>query len=155
MKNRTMHPVSATGRSPSPPHDRAPDDAGLSATHAPVPVRVLVIDDDLDFREALVDLLGIMGWDAEGAASGEEGLNSVLERVPDVLLLDHRMPGLSGADVVERLRTEGIEVPIVFMTAAMEGRSLARQLGLALYVPKPCSFDELCDAVRRALDGES
>jgi DNA-binding response OmpR family regulator len=67
------------------------------------------------------------------------------------------MPGLSGAEVVERLRTEGIEVPIVFMTAATEGRSLARQLGLELYVPKPCSFDELCDAVRRALralDGE-
>jgi DNA-binding response OmpR family regulator len=146
-----MHSVVATGRSPSPSHDREPDDSERPAADDRTPARVLVVDDDLDFREALVDLLGIMGWDAEGAATGEEGLNILYERLPDVLLLDHRMPGLSGAEVVERLRSEGIEIPIVFMTAAREGRSLARQLGLDLYVPKPCSFDELCDAVRRAL----
>lgn len=150
-----MHPFLATARSSSPPHRSESDGPGRLAARDPMRAHILVVDDDSDFREALVDLLGVMGWDAEEASSGEEGLKIIRERAPDVLLLDHRMPGLTGAEVVQRLRDDGIDIPIVFMTAALEGRSMARQLGLELFVAKPCSFDELCKAVRCALDDHS
>jgi CheY-like chemotaxis protein len=141
----------AAGHRPGPSPDSLSDDIPGKTGSERDTARLLVVDDDADFRQALVDGLKAKGWDVDSAATGEEGLARIHEQMPDVVLLDYRMPGLTGAEVVERLRAEGIEVAIIFLTADKDGHGLARRLGLELYLAKPCSLDDLHQAICRAL----
>ena len=113
---------------------------------------VLVADDDDDVRSALGDLLaGTLGCERVEARDGIEALAALRAGGIDAVLLDHRMPGLTGAEVVRQLRVEGITTPVVLMTAASDVRRLAEELGLPLWLGKPFGLDQLLDQVERAL----
>lgn len=127
---------------------RAPD----PASHPPAG-KVLVADDDDEFREALVEIIAAEGWHVWQARNGEEALQHTLELQPDVLVLDHRMPALTGAEVVERLRAENIQTPVVFVTAAHEIAEIASSVGVRCHLRKPFGFDELAEVLRRAAQG--
>jgi len=102
--------------------------------------RLLVIDDDSTFREMLEEELRELGYDIRWASTGEEGLEAIRTDVPDVVVLDLVMPGMSGFEVAERLKqdpaTEGI--PILVMTSKDLSRSdhAALQSKITALVPK-------------------
>src|SRR6201991_4957701 len=80
-------------------------------------VRISVVDDDASMREAIKALIGSTGLTVEDFSSAEEFLSSGRSQLFDCLILDVMMPGLSGLDLQQRLRTENQRLPIIFVTA--------------------------------------
>jgi len=114
---------------------------------------VALVDDEAPVRVALGRLLRLANHTVLAFASGEEFLASLAIRVPDCVLLDIHMPGLSGLQVLARLRAAGLDLPVVFITASDDadiGRR-ALQAGGLLVLRKPFSNELLLDAVGVAL----
>ena len=109
-------------------------------------MKVLVIDDDADILEALSLSLTFRWPDCEVlcAASGEDGLRVFREQKPDILVLDIGLPGLSGIDVLRRLREEA-NTPVLMLTARHQEADIVRalELGADDYVTKPAGYLEL------------
>ncbi|MDW7732766.1 MAG: response regulator [Methanolobus sp.] len=102
---------------------------------------ILVVEDDLMNMELLTALLEITGHKVEGVDNGEKALNSVDKSHFDLILLDMRLPGMNGLEVVKKLRNypQTLNVPVVAVTAsAMKGdRESILEAGCADYVSKP------------------
>lgn len=113
----------------------------------------LVADDDHDFRQAMSELIALHGWDVREATNGEEALRFVGKYRPDVLILDHRMPGLTGAQVVQRMREGGIDIPVILVSAAHEIHEVAADVGVEHVLMKPFGIDELLNLMQRARSG--
>src|SRR6266436_4944895 len=79
--------------------------------------KILVIDDDAGVRESLRMTLEYDGYDVAGAATGQEGLNLVEREAPDLVLLDVKMPGMDGIDVLTRLHSMHELLPVVMISA--------------------------------------
>ena len=114
---------------------------------------VLIVDDERDIREAVQELLEDEGIEVETAANGPQALERVARSRPALILLDMGLPGMSGEEVVERLRAGSDEVPrIVVLSADGRGAERAQRLGALAYVDKPFDLDELASTVHRCLD---
>lgn len=117
--------------------------------------RVLVVDDEPNILLSLEFLMQQAGFDVDTAEDGERALASVAESPPEVILLDISLPGISGFDVLERLRADPAHAstPIVMLTA--HGREVEREKGLALgaddYITKPFSTRDLVEKVQGLL----
>ncbi len=116
--------------------------------------RVLVAEDDLINLMALTKMLERMGFEVHGVTDGEAALEAVQEACYDALLLDIRMPRLSGLDVAQRIRAMGLgkdELPIIAITAyALRGdreRFLAE--GMNAYLAKPFIAADLANTLAR------
>ena len=119
------------------------------------PSTVLVADDDDVIREAIVEFFREdTPWNVLEARDGAEALELTLSQNPNAVVLDQRMPRMVGADVVRKLRGQGVTTPIVLITAAADAAELATELGLRCYLGKPFSLEQLSRLVQRALDGE-
>ena len=104
----------------------------------------------------LLDELSVQGYDVIEAANGEEGLQKFLENEPDLVLCDRAMPGMSGYDVLSRIRgahPQYDEVPFVFLTALTDPRDKAAvdHLRPADYIEKPVDFNLLSDKIKTLL----
>ncbi len=114
---------------------------------------VLIIDDDPDFRELLrlcLDGLPIEVLDAEDCVSGVALLGEAGGRVA-VILLDYWMPGLSPVRCIGRIRALAPSARVVLVTAAVDARTRARELGLADWFAKPFDVNRLREMVRASL----
>lgn len=114
--------------------------------------RILVADDDDDFREIVVEILAMAGWQPLQATSGQQALDMVAREQPDVLLIDQRMPGLRGDQVIGHLRANNQHLPIVLVTAAKNVDEIARALGIRFYLQKPVGLAQLKATIRQAMD---
>jgi FixJ family two-component response regulator len=115
---------------------------------------ISVVDDDESVRESLDGLLRSVGFAVMAFASAEQFLNSDHRRDIDCLLLDVRLPGMTGIELHRRLVSDHSEIPVVFITAhgSEQGvRSQALQNGAVDYLIKPLSEDTVLDAVQKAL----
>ena len=112
-------------------------------------LHVLVVDDEPDIRATVAAMLEIEGYDVSEAANGADALHRVAERMPDVILLDMRMPILDGWGFAAELRRRGHRTPIVVMTAARDAARWATEIAAAAFVAKPFGFDDLIRAVER------
>jgi CheY-like chemotaxis protein len=110
---------------------------------------VLVVDDDTSILDTVSAILAGEGYDVVSAASGQEALDAMSRAQPVVILLDMRMPVMDGWAVARALRTQGISIPIVVMTAAESAQRWADEVGAAGYLAKPFGLDDLLDAVER------
>lgn len=119
--------------------------------------RVLLVDDDPMQRQLLHTLLEPDGYDLATAADGGEAMRAVAEELPDLILLDVRMPGLDGFGVIERLKQDDwtSAVPVIMLTAAEDhgDRLHALQLGAEDLLRKPVDRAELRARVRSLLQG--
>ena len=117
------------------------------------PLRVLVVDDEPAIRRFLRTSLRAEGYDLVEAETGEAALAEIRRRAPDLAMLDLGLPGLSGLDVIRRLRAEGSAVPIIVLTSRADeaGKVEALDLGADDYVTKPFGMDELLARMRAAL----
>lgn len=110
---------------------------------------VLVVDDDTSILDTVSAILSGEGYEVVSAASGQEALDAVARKQPVVILLDMRMPIMDGWAVARALRTQGITVPIVVMTAAESAKRWADEVGAEGYLAKPFGLDDLLAAVER------
>lgn len=115
------------------------------------PLRTVVVDDEQLAREELCFLLGrIEGMEVVGqAADGIEALQVIEEHVPDVVMLDVQMPGLTGFEVARRLLRAGIDSQFVFVTAFDRHAIEAFEVNAVDYLLKPVEADRLSTAVER------
>src|SRR5262249_52666336 len=115
--------------------------------------RILVVDDEAPVREVLTEYFSTEGYAVEAATSGLEALSVVSGGRADLVLLDVRMPGFDGVQVLRRIRQMSTTLPVIMVTAN-EDATLAREtltLGAFDYVAKPFDFDYLDRAVPPAL----
>jgi DNA-binding response OmpR family regulator len=114
---------------------------------------VLAIEDDPAILRGLSDNLRFEGYDVITATDGETGYNMQRERKPDLILLDLMLPRMSGFEFCRKLRGEGIQTPVLMLTARSEeaDRVLGLDLGADDYVAKPFSVRELMARVRALL----
>jgi len=115
---------------------------------------VFVVDDDAAFRDSLNNLLRSIGVRVETFASAREFLSSQRRNTPACVVLDVRMPGLSGLDLQKRMADAEIAIPIVFVTGHgdIPMSVQAMKAGAVEFLTKPFRDQELLDAVQRALE---
>lgn len=116
---------------------------------------VLVVDDEPNILLSLEFLMQQAGFSVATAADAEQALEQINRQCPDLLLLDISLPGMSGFDLLERLRADNATqtLPVIMLTA--HGREVEKEKGLALgandYVTKPFSTRELVNRVQALL----
>jgi len=114
---------------------------------------LLVVDDEKNMRFVVGRALTNAGHDVREAASGEEALKAIAAEVPDLALLDQRMPGMNGLDTLKAIMKEHPELPVIMLTAHgnVEDAVTAMKAGAADYLTKPFDVEELKLAVDKAL----
>ncbi|AWB89938.1 response regulator transcription factor [Salinibacterium hongtaonis] len=114
------------------------------------PVRAVVVDDEETLSELLSMALRYEGWDVRTAPDGQAALKVVREFDPDVVVLDIMLPDIDGLQVLRRLRADGRDVPILFLTAkdALDDRIAGLTAGGDDYVTKPFSLEEVIARLR-------
>jgi len=117
------------------------------------PATVFVIDDDEDVRASIQRLLKTVGLHGEVFASAQDLLQRKMPEGPSCLILDIRLPGMSGLEVQRKLVAAGISIPIIFITAHADVDMAVRamKLGAVEFLTKPFRPQELVDAVQQAL----
>jgi two-component system response regulator AtoC len=115
--------------------------------------KILVIDDDRSICETLELYLAEEGYEVITAATGTDGLNKFVEHVPDVVILDIRLPDVDGFAVLDDLREEDEDVKVIMITAHhdMESTINAMKSGAFDYIHKPINVDELEMAIQKAV----
>lgn len=115
--------------------------------------RILIVEDEPAMRTGLCDNLEFEGYEVETAVNGEEGQSKILNNKYDLILLDVMMPKISGFDVCRKIRKEGIDTPVILLTA--KGEEIDKVLGLELgaddYITKPFSLRELLARIKAVL----
>src|SRR3954468_7364729 len=114
---------------------------------------LLLVDDDAPIRRMLERTLTAEGYEVVAAADGGAALAAVERSMPDAIVLDVSMPGLDGLAVTRRLRSKGLRVPILLLTArdAVHERVAGLDAGADDYLVKPFDVDELRARVRAML----
>jgi FixJ family two-component response regulator len=114
---------------------------------------VFIVDDDRGMREAIQDLVESVGLRAQSFASGQEFLSGQRTGDPSCLVLDVRLPGMSGLDFRRRLAEAGIQIPIIFITAHgdIPMSVSALKSGAVDFLTKPFRDQDLLDAIQQAL----
>jgi FixJ family two-component response regulator len=114
------------------------------------------VDDDESIREALCDLLMVAGlacctFDGAPAFLADQGARGV-----DCLITDVRMPGMSGLDLLERVRAGGSNLPVIVLTSVLDqsARARALELGAQAWLTKPVADDALLDQLKAAIGSE-
>ncbi len=121
-------------------------------------ISVLMIDDHALFRIGLKGLLEKRGIEVIAAVgSGEEGIQLAQSEHPDIILLDMRMPGMSGTQALRRIREAGVETPVLMLTTSNEERDLIESLrnGAQGYLLKDIDPDELVKSIHEVLAGKT
>jgi CheY-like chemotaxis protein len=120
-----------------------------------VAATVLIADDDDDTRELYARYLAHHGLVVYGVGTGTDALRVIGETLPDVVLVDFRLPDMDGRDILRRLREgrETADLPIIALTgcATLADRERAHGLGCDAFLGKPCEPDSVLMAVMRVL----
>ena len=118
-------------------------------------IRILIIDDDLEFANLLRLQLTAAGYTAEVAEDAIEGGKALLARPPALILCDINMPYLSGLDLVSLMQsdTRSASIPVVFVSGNTDGETMSKavKLGAADFLAKPISREQLLESVEACL----
>jgi two-component system response regulator AtoC len=116
--------------------------------------KILVIDDEPILRESLEMALKASHYEVVTARTGEEGLNLFHRESPDLLLLDHWLPGINGDEVLRRIKEENPEVPVIIMTAqgSIELAVQSMKMGALDFLVKPFELEQVESLVERGLE---
>ncbi len=115
---------------------------------------ILIIDDDDQLRKSFARLLGKEGHSVQTAASGEAGIRMVQEQAPDLVILDVRLPGMSGLETFQTIHAMDHRVPVIIMTAfgTTETAIEATKMGAFDFVLKPFEVPEMLNTIKQALE---
>src|ERR1022692_133346 len=115
--------------------------------------RILVVDDEPSIVDSVATSLRYEGFEVDQASNGRLALESAQQRTPDLIVLDVMLPDLDGLEVTRRLRSDGLRVPVLFLTArdALEDKLAGLTIGGDDYVTKPFALAELIARVHAIL----
>ncbi len=124
----------------------------MTPTETP-PARILIVDDEANLAELLVMACRVRGWDAQGVGTGREAVALARSEHFDAIVLDVMLPDLDGFAVIEKVRGEGIDTPVVFLSARdeVDDRLTGLRLGGDDYVTKPFNLDEVIARIEARL----
>jgi two-component system response regulator RegA len=117
----------------------------------------LVVDDDDIFRNRLCRAFAARGWEAFGAADGPSALELASQSSPDLAIVDLRLPGMSGLDIVQGLRSLDETTCIIMLTGygSIATALTATKLGANHYLSKPADADQILNAYSRISEGSN
>ena len=118
--------------------------------------KVLLVDDEEEFISTLAERLALRGIQADTATDGESALNKIEAEIPDLVVLDVRMPGLDGLEVLKRIKIISSRIPVILLTgygSTKEGIEGMR-LGAFDYLMKPINIDELIEKMNAAIKSQ-
>jgi DNA-binding NtrC family response regulator len=116
--------------------------------------KILVVDDEPILRDSLEVALKTSGYDVLTARTGEEGLERYKKENPDLILLDHWLPGINGDEVLRVIKDEDSEIPIIIMTAqgSIEMAVNLMKMGAFDFLVKPFELDQVEDLIKKGLE---
>ena len=118
---------------------------------------VLIVEDNEKNMKLARDVLQAKGYRTLEAVTGEEGVKLAKEKVPDLVLMDIQLPGISGIEAFKQIRGDAAtsRIPVVALTASVTptDRSAINAAGFDAFVSKPISLKEFLDTVKRLVDG--
>ena len=116
--------------------------------------KILVIDDEPILRDSLEVALKTSGYDVITARTGEEGLDRFKKENPDIVLLDHWLPGINGDEVLRRIKEGDPETPVIVMTAqgSIEMAVSSMKMGAFDFLVKPFELDQVEDLIKKGVD---
>lgn len=119
--------------------------------------RVLVVDDDKVIREGLQRILKAEGYLVESFSSGRQALDCLEERDFDLIITDLKMPGMSGLEVLQSIKVEHPDLPVILITgyAAIDNAVEVMKSGASDYLAKPFANEEIVQKVRKALEARA
>lgn len=114
---------------------------------------LLIVDDDQDLRGAIAEQLQAEGFETLEAPTAGDGVRAARETKPDLILLDVDLPDMDGRDACKRMREDGVQAPVIMLTAASTDEDTVRGLdsGASDYVTKPYKFAVLLARIRAQL----
>jgi len=116
-----------------------------------VKAKLLVVDDQMGVRRLLYEAFSVEGYEVEMAANGHEALEKVKLAMPDLILMDMKMPGMNGLQTLQEIKKINDAVVVIMMTAYGELEIVAEavKLGIKEYVTKPFDINELRETVKK------
>jgi DNA-binding response OmpR family regulator len=128
--------------------DNVPIQHGPRPTH-----RILLVDDDRDIRRFAAQSLVGSGFHVDAAENGEVAWETLQLNSYDILITDNNMPKLTGIELVKKLRSARMALPVILATGKLPAKELSQDpsLQLAAILPKPFSFEELLETVKDVL----
>jgi len=114
--------------------------------------KVLMVDDEEDFVKTLAERMKMRDLDSDVALDGEEALKFVQDQVPDVMVLDLKMPGIDGMEVLKRVKQAYPQVQVVILTGhgSEKDEAEAKRLGAFAYLQKPVDIEKLIRTLKNA-----
>ncbi|WP_342434705.1 response regulator [Paenibacillus sp. FSL H7-0442] len=118
--------------------------------------KVLIVDDQNGIRILLMEVFGSEGYETFQAANGKFALEIVEKEPPDLVLLDMKIPGMDGLEILKHLKTMNPDIKVIMMTAYGELDMIkeATELGALMHFTKPFDIDEMRIAVNKQLRGD-
>lgn len=117
--------------------------------------KIVLIDDNTSFVDVLSRFLVVKKFEVFTAYNGTEGMKIVSKHMPDLILLDIMMPGLSGYEVCAKLKQveKTKQIPIIFLTARSRPEDIKKgfELGAAHYITKPFNYPELIEGIKKVI----
>ena len=115
---------------------------------------LLLVDDDSAFRQVMSGELGRLGYDVSAAGTGEEAVQRVTTTEPEVVLLDLRLPGMSGLETLKAIQAAAPATEVIMLTGhgSIDTAIESIRIGACDYVVKPCPLDELQIRIQRAME---
>lgn len=119
-------------------------------------IRVLIIDDEEELAAVIADRLEFRGIKAQTALDGESALEMIKSDPPNIVLLDLMLPGMNGLEVLKKINTLELNIPIILLTGygSKEMTLEGMNLGAFDYIMKPCDFDGLVSKIQEALESK-
>ena len=117
-------------------------------------VRVLLVDDAVDFLEPVSFWLQSKGYQVATANNGQEALDEIKRQVPNIVFLDINMPGMNGLEALKRIRAQYGNLPVIMVTAAYQNEQYfaeANKLGISGFFPKSNSLPDLTRMIEMTL----
>jgi len=115
-------------------------------------IKILLVDDEKEFVETLSERIRMREHDSEVALNGEQALKKIEDDIPDVVVLDLKMPGMDGMEVLRKIRKAYPKVQVIMLTGhgSEKDEEEARKLGAFEYLEKPVEIDTLMKKIKKA-----
>jgi len=115
-------------------------------------LKVLMVDDEVVFCENMTKLLNTRGYQAKAVNEGEEAIRVLKKEAYDVVVLDLKMPGMNGIDILKKLNELNVSSQVIMLTGhgGVDTAMEAIKLGAYDYLPKPCEVDELSEMINNS-----
>ncbi len=118
------------------------------------PIKLLIVDDEVQFLDAIAKRLGLRGFDVTKASNGESAVAAAQNAKFDLALLDLKMPGMDGIQVLEILKQEHKFLEVIILTGhgSLDSAVQSTKMGAFGYLPKPYELDKLIDTLKEAYE---